>query len=49
MIQPELAGNLTFIIQGLIVLFIGADVLILYIWNTRGSSAGSRSRRRSAT
>jgi ABC-type uncharacterized transport system permease subunit len=34
-IQPELAGNLTFIIQGLIVLFIGADVLILYIWNAR--------------
>ena len=34
-IQPELAGNLTFIIQGLIVLFIGADVLILYIWNSR--------------
>ena len=34
-IQPELAGNLTFIIQGLIVLFIGADVLILYVWNSR--------------
>jgi general nucleoside transport system permease protein len=34
-IQPELAGNLTYIIQGLVVLFIGADVLILYVWNTR--------------
>jgi general nucleoside transport system permease protein len=34
-IAPELAGNLTYIIQGLIVLFVGADVLILYIWNTR--------------
>jgi ABC-type uncharacterized transport system permease subunit len=34
-IQPELAGNLTSMIQGLIVLFVGADVLILYIWNTR--------------
>jgi hypothetical protein len=22
-------------IQGLIVLFVGADVLILYLWNTR--------------
>ena len=22
-------------IQGLIVLFVGADVLILYVWNTR--------------
>jgi general nucleoside transport system permease protein len=34
-IQPELAGNLTYIIQGLVVLFVGADVLILYLWNTR--------------
>jgi general nucleoside transport system permease protein len=29
---PQLAGNLTYIIQGLIVLFIGADVLVLYLW-----------------
>jgi general nucleoside transport system permease protein len=34
-IQPELAGSLTYIIQGLVVLFVGADVLILYFWNTR--------------
>jgi len=34
-IQPELAGNLTYIIQGLVVLFIGADVLIRCIWNSR--------------
>jgi len=34
-IQPELAGNLTYIIEGLVVLFVGADVLILYLWNTR--------------
>ena len=34
-IDPELAGNLTYIIQGLIVLFIGADVLILYVWDSR--------------
>ena len=34
-IQPELAGNLTYIIQGLVVLFVGADVLILTIWNSR--------------
>jgi general nucleoside transport system permease protein len=34
-IQPELAGNLTYMIQGLIVLFVGADVLILDVWNTR--------------
>jgi general nucleoside transport system permease protein len=34
-IQPELAGSLTYIIQGLVVLFIGADLLILYVWNSR--------------
>ena len=32
---PELASNLTSIIQGLVVLFVGADVLILYIWQAR--------------
>jgi simple sugar transport system permease protein len=34
-IEPQLAGNLTYMIQGLIVLFVGADVIILYIWNSR--------------
>jgi len=34
-IDPELASNLTYIIQGLVVLFVGADVLILYVWNSR--------------
>jgi general nucleoside transport system permease protein len=34
-IDPQLAGNLTYIIQGLVVLFVGADVLILYFWNAR--------------
>jgi simple sugar transport system permease protein len=34
-IEPELAGNLTYMIEGLIVLFVGADVLILYVWNSR--------------
>jgi general nucleoside transport system permease protein len=33
--KPELAGNLTRIIQGLVVLFVGADVLILYLWQVR--------------
>jgi len=33
-IQPELAGNLTYIIVGLVILFVGADVLVLYVWNT---------------
>jgi simple sugar transport system permease protein len=32
---PELAGNLTFMIQALVLLFIGADVLILYVWRSR--------------
>jgi general nucleoside transport system permease protein len=32
--QPELASNLTLIIQGLVVLFVGADLLILYLWRT---------------
>jgi general nucleoside transport system permease protein len=34
-IDPTLASNLTYIIQGLVVLFVGADVLILYVWNSR--------------
>ena len=33
--QPELAGNLTLIIQGLVVLFVGADLLIVYLWRAR--------------
>jgi general nucleoside transport system permease protein len=43
-IQPGLAGNLTYIIQGLIVLFVGADVLILYLWNARRRVRPSRAR-----
>ncbi len=34
--DPSLAGNLTTMIQALVLLFIGADVLILYLWNRRG-------------
>jgi general nucleoside transport system permease protein len=33
--RPDLAGNLTLIIQGLVVLFVGADVVILWLWNRR--------------
>jgi ABC-type uncharacterized transport system permease subunit len=33
--RPELAGNLTRIIQGLVVLFVGADLLIFYVWQLR--------------
>ena len=35
LVDPRLAGNLTLIIQALVLLFIGADVLILYIWQAR--------------
>jgi ABC-type uncharacterized transport system permease subunit len=34
-LKPELAGNLTLMIQALVLLFIGADVLILYVWQAR--------------
>jgi ABC-type uncharacterized transport system permease subunit len=33
--KPELASNLSLMIQGLVVLFVGADLLILYVWNAR--------------
>jgi general nucleoside transport system permease protein len=34
-IAPELAGNLTLIIQGLVLLFVGADILFLWLWGLR--------------
>src|SRR5919204_632502 len=34
-LPPELAGNLAYMIQALVLLFIGADVLILYVWQAR--------------
>jgi ABC-type uncharacterized transport system permease subunit len=33
--KPELASNLTLLIQGLVVLFVGADVLVLYLFGFR--------------
>ncbi len=49
-IDPALASNLTYIIQGLIVLFVGADLLILSVWNARKRASpearASRRRRR---
>jgi len=41
--RPELASNLTLLIQGLVVLFVGADVLILYLLRK------ARIRRRAST
>ena len=32
--DPQLASNLTLIIQGLVVLFVGADVLVLAMWRS---------------
>ena len=40
---PELAGNLTRIIQGLVVLFVGADVIVLYLWQARRKLRGKPS------
>ncbi len=48
-IDPQLAGNLTYMIQGLIVLFVGADVLILYVWNSRRRMRPRRARKTEAT
>ena len=33
--EPALATNLTYMIQGLVVLFVGAELLILGIWQAR--------------
>jgi general nucleoside transport system permease protein len=34
-LPPTLAGNLTYMIMGLVLLFIGADLLIVYVWQAR--------------
>jgi ABC-type uncharacterized transport system permease subunit len=34
--EPALASNLTLIIQGLVVLFVSADILVVYLWQLRG-------------
>jgi general nucleoside transport system permease protein len=39
---PELAGNLTLMIQALVLLFVGADLLILYLWRFRRKVFGRR-------
>ena len=43
--EPALATNLTYIIQGLVVLFVSADVLVVYLWRLRRRRR--RARRRS--
>ena len=39
---PELAGNLTLMIQALVLLFIGADVLVIFVWRKLRSARGAR-------
>ena len=34
-IPPQLAGNLALMIQALVLLFVGADLLIIYVWQAR--------------
>ena len=33
--EPELASNLSTIIQSLVIFFVGAELLIVYIWRAR--------------
>jgi simple sugar transport system permease protein len=33
--EPALAKNLTLIIQGLVILFVSADILVVYLWSIR--------------
>src|SRR3982750_1314827 len=40
---PNLAGNLTLMIQALVLLFVGADILILYLWQARKKVGFGRS------
>ena len=42
---PQLAGNLTLMIQALVLLFVGADVLILALWNARKKVGLGRGRK----
>jgi simple sugar transport system permease protein len=42
--QPELASNLTLLIQGLVVLFVGADMLVLLGWRALARRRGRRPR-----
>jgi len=38
--EPALAANLTRIIQGLVILFVSADILVLYVWQLRRKIRG---------
>jgi simple sugar transport system permease protein len=40
--DPALASNLTYIIQGLVVLIVSTDVLVVYLWRLRRRRARGR-------
>jgi general nucleoside transport system permease protein len=40
--EPALAANLTRIIQGLVILFVSADILVIYVWQLRRKIRGKR-------
>jgi general nucleoside transport system permease protein len=42
--DPRLAGNLSIIIQALVLLFIGADLMFLYLWQLRRKLRPARGR-----
>jgi simple sugar transport system permease protein len=46
--QPELGSNLTLLIQGLVILFVGADLLVIAVWRARNRFLPQRLRRRTA-
>ena len=43
--EPALASNLTRIIQGLVVLFVSTDVLVVYLWRLRRRAAAAEAAR----
>jgi simple sugar transport system permease protein len=42
--DPSLAGNLSLMIQALVLLFVGADLLIIYLWRARRKLGLARAR-----
>jgi simple sugar transport system permease protein len=40
--EPALASNLTLVIQGLVVLLVSTDVLVVYLWRLRRRRRGPR-------
>jgi ABC-type uncharacterized transport system permease subunit len=40
--DPALASNLTYMIQGLVVLFVSTDVLVVYLWRLRRRRRGAQ-------